>query len=220
MKPHARRGWVIAIVASGAGAGLWWSYRPDPSLETVFEPEITPIEAAAFCPWRQPEADSARFFPGATRSTLEPAILSGHLTELTEALGRPLTPEENPLRRHRVWKQGELLGVVLTHRLRGEHGAIEVVLALDNAGRVQGLHLQRLREPELIAAALTDPAWLAAFCGRTVTNEWRSGSDLPDVVPDARKSAAAIVEGVRCLLVLNAVADKSITVDVHAHHSR
>lgn len=220
MKPRARRGWVFALVAAGVGVGLWWSLRPGPSLETIFEPEIAPVEAAAFCPWRQPEADLARYFPGATGSTMEPAILSGQLTELAEALGRPLTPEENPLRRHRVRKQDELLGFVLTHRLRGEHGAIEVVLALDQAGRVEGVNLQRMREPKAIAAALTDPAWLAAFQGRTVTHGWQLGLDLPEVIPAARKSAAAIAEGVRCLLVLNAGADKAIPLDDHTHHSR
>lgn len=220
MKPRTRRAWVFALVGSGAGWGLWWSLLSDPSSETVFEPEIAPIEAAAFCPWRQPEADLARFFPGATTSKLEPAILSGQLAELMEALGRPLAPEENPLRRHRVWKQDELLGFVLTHRLRGEHGAIEVVLAVDQAGRVRGVNLQRMREPAPIAAALSDPAWLAAFEGRSVTNDWRPGTDLPEVIPAARVSAAAIVEGVHGLLVLNAAADQAILMDDHTHHSR
>jgi hypothetical protein len=69
--------------------------------------------------------------------------------------------------------------------------------------------LQRLREPEPIAAALQNPDWLRSFDGQRGESSWKLGRDISDVAPEARASAEAIVDGVRSLLILLATSDES-----------
>ncbi|MBV9470279.1 MAG: hypothetical protein JOZ57_13665, partial [Abitibacteriaceae bacterium] len=122
--------------------------------------------------------------------------------DIKERLGRWLTPDENPLYLHRVYRNQQPLGTILVRRVKGEYGAIEVVLAVDEQGKVRGLKLQRLREPEPIAQTLRSPHWLAAFEGQTADSHWRLGEAVPEVRAAAQPSAQAIVEGVRSSLIL------------------
>jgi len=161
------------------------------------------------CPWREPDADLQLFFPGADHCEVDTRILSGLRLELTSRLGRAPNGAENALRFHRVWLGTNELGTVLTRRVKGTHGAIEIVLATDAVCRVRGVRLQRLREPEPVAAALQSPDWLRAFAGKQAEDAWKLGTDIPEVFPEARESAAAVVEGVRSELILLSTATQS-----------
>lgn len=166
------------------------------------------VDVAPMCPWRQPEADLRVFFPDATGHQTDVRILSGARLELTRRLGRPPAPDEHSLYLHRVYHQQQLRGTVVTRRVKGEYGAIEIVLAVGADGRVRGLRLQRLREPEPIASELRSTQWRRAFEGKTARSEWRLGHDIPGVPSAARVSALAIVEGVRSLLILLETAEQ------------
>lgn len=128
-------------------------------------------------------------------------ILSGLRVELAERLGRRPTAEENLLRFHQVYRDDQPLGMILVHRVKGEFGAIELVVAVDGAHVVRGVRLQRQREPDEIATAI-GPAWLEGFRGKSVRDRFRPGSGLPAVPAVAGRSAEAIADGVRSLLVL------------------
>jgi hypothetical protein len=201
-----------AITLAGAGATLlllggWWSLpHGDAPIHTAAA--HTHIESAPLCPWREPERDLQRFFPGATGSHEELRILSHLRVALIHDLGRPLTAEELLLRPYRVLRGSERLGTVLVRRVKGEFGAIELVLAVTPDGRVRGLRLQRQREPTSIAAALTAPGWLGAFEGKTADSPLQPGEDLPRVSDTTRTSAVAVAEGVRSLLILLRAAEK------------
>src|SRR5437868_2078196 len=93
-----------------------------------------PIEVAPLCPWRDPENDLRALFPAATGYTIETRILSGVRPEMARRLGRPPAPEENALRVYRIAASKQLAGWILTQRISGEHGAIELVLGLDDLG--------------------------------------------------------------------------------------
>ena len=97
------------------------------------------------------------------------------------------------------------MGGVLTRRVKGEFGAIEIVLAVKNDGRLAGVKLQRIREPESVAKAFSE-AWLRSFRGKSSESNWRLGQDVPAVSDAAKVSALAILEGVRSQLILLAVA--------------
>ena len=170
------------------------------------------------CPWREPDLDLREFFSDGARYETETRILSGQRLELSERLGRTPTAGENTLRVHRVFHQQQPMGLVLTSRVKGEYGAIEIVLATFPGGEVRGLRLQRLREPGSIADALQQPDWLAAFRGKTARSQWKLGDDIPDVSPPARLSAAAIVDGVRSLLILLDTAEQDGAITVRPHH--
>ena len=206
------------MVVGLLGGACWLAKRPSAG-EVVFEPRSQILEPAPLCPWRQPEADLHRFFPGATRWQSEIRVLSGQLLELRRRLGRDPQPEELALQVHRVFRNSEELGAVLVRCVHGEYGAIEIVLAIDPQGTVVGLELQRQREPAAIAAALTSPDWLGAFRGLRAADFAAAAPSLPAVPAQARSSADAIADGVRSLLILYQTArNGGAGAPIHRHH--
>jgi len=177
-----------------------------------------PIEAAPLCPWRDPNNDLRALFPAATGYTIETRILSGVRPEMARRLGRPPAPEENALRVYRVAAGATPAGWIVIQRVSGEHGAIELVLGLDDHGAVRKLRLQGLREPPAIAAELQDAKWLDAFTGKTAASKVEPGIDLPQVTPPARISATAIASGVRSLLILFDMSEQLQVSEGHSHH--
>ena len=192
---------VLAVVG--------WRLAQSSTAETLIDAHVRPPEAAPLCPWRESEADLKQFFPNATRYEVQTRILSGRRVELTKLLGRTPTGDENALAVYRVRRDDTVLGVVLTRRVKGANGSIEIVLAADPGGNVTGLRLQRLREPDSAARVLQSREWLRSFEGKRADSAWQIGDDIPTVPPEARASAEAIVDGVRSLLVLLAAADQT-----------
>jgi hypothetical protein len=204
---------VLALGLAG------WQIRESSSpTEIPFETKNRPAVAGAMCPWREPASDLKLFFPEATGYHLETRILSGLRLELAERLGRTPTGDENALPVYQVYRDQSPLGVVLTRRVKGEDGSIEIVLAVNGGREICGLRLQRLREPEATAASLQNPQWLRAFNGKRADAGWEFGRDIPDVPPEARTSAKSIVEGVRSLLILLAASDHEHELRQASHH--
>jgi hypothetical protein len=202
---------ILAIVA-------WRLHETSRETPDIFEPRSRVVEAAPVCPWREPEADLRRFFPEADRYSTQKRILSGVRVELAKQLGRQPDAEENTLTLHHIHQGSHVLGAVLMRRVKGEHGAIELVLAVAEQGEVRGVHLQRLREPAATADALQNPAWLKRFEGRTHAHGWET-DDALDLPPEARPSAQAIREGIHSLLILLAVSqDPSVPSTGKPHH--
>lgn len=181
---------------------MFWQFHERGPAPALFEPAVTPIESEPLCPWRQPEEDLRRFFPGSTRSEVVTLILSGQRARLAERLGRTPSGDENALRLYRVFAGNTPVGEMMTRRVKGEYGGIELVLAAGPDGRVRGARIQRQREPDEIATAIERPDWLASFEGKGAEDRWKIGLDVPGVPAAARASASAIVEGARSLLVL------------------
>jgi len=199
-------------------AGLIWRMAHSSVSEKLFESQTRPSEAGPLCPWREPEADLKNFFPTATRYDAEIRILSGLRLELAARLGRAPTGDENTLRLYRIYAGQTVIGTVLTGRVKGEFGAIEVVVAVDANQRVGHLRLQRLREPEPVARVLQSPEWRQAFVGKGAESSWRLGTDLPEVPREARRSAEAVVQSVRSQLVLLAAAESALEAKPGALH--
>jgi hypothetical protein len=202
---------ILGSAAVAATGALWAAGRltsAAPSLPEHTVPAHHAVEPAPLCPWREPERDLRQFFPGTTGVHEELRILSHLRVALRQDLGRPLTSEEMLLRPYRVLKADKPVGTVLVRRVKGEYGAIELVLAVSSDGRVRGLRLQRQREPDAIAAALTSSRWLGAFQGKTAASPLRVGEDLPTVSSEARASAQAVAEGARSLLILLRAAEQ------------
>jgi hypothetical protein len=217
----------VVFLGLGALAALLavvgWRLAQFYTAETLIEAQVRPPEAAPLCPWREPESDLRQFFPRATRDESATCILSGHRLELAQRLGRTPTGDENALFLYRVYCENTPLGTILSRRVKGVYGAIEFVLAADTNHLVCGLRLQRLREPEPVARALQNPDWLHSFGGKGADAAWQLGRDIPDVPPEARLSAQAVVEGTRSALILLAAADQESPLHSgeaphHTHH--
>ncbi len=211
-------------VLFGAGAFalalvIGWRVGHPAGAETVLEPKNLPPEAAPLCPWREPDSDLKAFFPTATRYETETRILSGLRLEVTRRLGRAPLPEENALRLFRIYRDQTPLGAVLVRRVKGQYGAIELVLAADSRQQVRGLRLQRLREPESIARVLEDPESWRTLEGKSVGDPGWPGEDMSEVPEPARASAHAIIEGARSMLILLEVAEESrAATRANSHH--
>ena len=208
-------GGVFTLLLAVAGWHIREASRP---LEIPFETENRPPPPAPMCPWREPASDLKKFFPNATGYQVETRILSGLRLELAARLGRTPTGDENALRVYSVHQEQTLLGVVLTRRVKGALGAIEVVLAVNTNQQICGLRLQRLREPEVSAASLQSLEWLRSFEGKRADSSWQLGKEIPDVPADARTSAAAIIDGVRSALIWLAIESESRGLPIAPHH--
>jgi hypothetical protein len=192
----------LAVAGAGALAAAWGLASGGPEIPTHTTAAHASVESAPLCPWREPQRDLRQFFPGATGIHEETRILSHLRLALFHDLGRPLTAEEMLLRPFRIVKAGKPAGTVLVRRVKGEFGAIELVVAVTPDGQVRGVRLQRQREPEAVAAALTAPKWLAAFREKSAGSPLQIGKDLPAVSGAAAVSAQAVAAGVRSLLIL------------------
>jgi hypothetical protein len=190
------------ILAAVVAMAVVWVPPPAPATYGGFQTGPPSVHHVGLVPWRDPTGDLAQFFPGATGYRAETRILSHLRVALARELGHPPSGDDLLLRFYRVLRGSRPVGSILVRRVKGEFGAIELVLAVTPAARVRGMRLQRQREPAPVAAALQRPAWRAAFAGKTADSPWRVGEDLPPVPPAARRSAQAIADGARMALVL------------------
>lgn len=188
---------VLLLLPLGSAPGC---RRLDPDLPPPVG-DSSRIEGAPLCPWRHPVADCATWFPGADRTEAELQILSALRSGMAERLGRPPSVEDNARHVHHVFSGAQCLGEVVVQRVRGDSGALEVVVGLDPDGRVVGVRIQRCREPAPIVSAI-EGDWLASFRGRRTGDPLRIGIDLPSVPPEAIPTADAIQSAVRAVLIL------------------
>jgi hypothetical protein len=200
------------------GSGILLRVTNSASKETVFEIKNASPQLAPLCPWRDPQTDLNEFFPGASRWELETRILSGMRAELARQLGRMPTAEENALRVYRIFAGEAEQGEVTTRRVKGNFGAIEMVLAADTNGQIAGLRLQRLREPDPAATALREGNWRQWFAGKRADSSWDSEDALRQLPVEARASGQAIIEGARRAMILLAASEQAQRLSVNNHH--
>lgn len=188
--------------------------RSEPPVKVVTQGDRLPL-----CPWREPERDIAHFFPGATNFSIESRGLSHQMANLHRRLGRPLDTDENPLRIHRIADEKGPAGAILVRRLKGEHGGIEIVTAVETNGAVRGVRIQSHREPAEIAQAITNNAWLRSFSGKSDSSSFRIGADLGAVPPEARITAEAIAAAVHAQLIVLRAGELSLDARAATAHT-
>lgn len=155
---------------------------------------------AALCVWRKPDQDIKAFFPGADTYRTDFRTLGSKRAAIEKRLGVKLDPDETEFKFYRVLDGGKQVGTILTHLGKGQYGAIEVVVALDNAGKVKGVQIQRDRERA--RAALRGAAFLNQFAGKTVRDALAVGKDIKPAAKGAEKSSQTVAFSVKKLLVL------------------
>lgn len=212
-----RGAFLVLLLGIAVAAGILVVFRP-PDLPEVRTPG-GPGRMPDPIPWREPEADLRRFFPGANAHREEVRILSGERLTLIRELGRQPTAEEHWVVLHRALRGKRPSGVVMVRRVAGTGGSIEVVLAVGPDGKVRGVRLQRHREPAAIAAALESRKWQSAFVGRTAGSRWNVEHGALAVPVPARPPARAIVQAVRSALIVLEIAEaRGLLASPEAHH--
>jgi hypothetical protein len=86
-------GAVGLLAAAGTGWALLRAHSGEdlPTVDVAANVVTQKDEQAGLCPWRDPDGDRKRFFPGSSGYADELAALSGQRPELQRRLGRPLT---------------------------------------------------------------------------------------------------------------------------------
>jgi hypothetical protein len=193
---------VVAVVLIGLAYGFGFvTYRRSATDLPLLSTTKSNPGGPAMCPWRSPKADMQAFFPGSTDFTLHTLVLSRHRPEILKRLGPKYHMETTALYAYNVKQGAAPKGTVLVRRAAGEFGAIEVVVGVGLDGRVAGVRIQRQREPKTIAAAITSSGWLNAFKGKTSDSPITIGQDIPAAPVAAVRSATAVADTVRALLV-------------------
>ena len=204
-----------AVIAGAAAAYL---SRGDATADVPRAPVVAAAEIPGVCPWRDPEGDLRRYFPGAGDWRPERRSLAARWRSLRDRLGRTPSPEDAVLDRCLVFDAHHgPAGRVLLRRVRGEDGAIELVVAVNEAGRVLGTRLQRDRETPAAAKVLHSPEWLGQFEQRTARDCPAAAVALRSVPAAAQPSARAVAEGLRTLLILDDEAGAAAPARDHDH---
>ena len=192
------------VLATGTLVGaVGWAIRSalrTPQLEVVSLRERSD-DSPAMCPWREPKSDLPRFFPAATSYRTELIVLSRKRVEILRRLGGRSGIPSNALYVYPVSNGHREMGLIAVRRVAGSYGALEVVLAVGLDYRVLGLRIQRHREPPKTAALFNSATWQIAFRNKDALSPLKHGLDLPVVAPESAKSAGAVADAVRALLI-------------------
>ncbi len=190
---------VVLFALLLSGIVLYFKPHPEalPVKGLVAIPQSSPP-----CPWRDAQTDMTNWFPGATRYYIADQILSGKRIELQKRLGRSLTADENRLHMYTVTSNSTEIGTVLTRRVKGKNGVVEIVLGLDPDKRISHFKIQRMREPQDVTDGLASLKLEEQLRGKDAASDF-SEIKTESTVPDSAACASHIVDGVRTLLVLH-----------------
>jgi len=154
---------------------------------------------ASLCVWRKPDQDIKQFFPGADTYKTEIKSPGSKRAAIEKRLGRKLDADESEFKFYRIIDGGKTIGTIMTHLGKGEYGAIETVVAVDNNGKIKGIGIQRDREKK--RAELRGDKFLGQFDGKTAGDPVAVGKDIKPI-PGAEKSSEAVAFSVKKLLVV------------------
>ncbi len=158
---------------------------------------------SGICLWRFPDKDIKRLFPKATGYKTE--IVNYNKEEkagIEKELGIPLDADETQFNFYKILKDTTPIGLVLTHSAKGQYGAIEVVIGLNNQGEVIGVLIQRDREKK--SKELRSRKFLDQFLDKTAKSEF--GDIKP--IKGAERATQAVILSVRKMLIVNEVLSK------------
>lgn len=158
--------------------------------------------AAALCVWRNPDADIREFFGSGSYRTVVVRV-GAKKAEIERRIGQPLDPDENEMRFWPIIKNGKRVGTVASHLGKGDYGAIEVVMAIEDPpngpARIKNIKIQRDRER--YREALRSRAFLNQFIGKTAASPLRVGQDIKAAHSGAVKSSQVVALSVKKQLV-------------------
>ncbi len=155
---------------------------------------------ASLCVWRKPDEDIRQFFPGAETYRTDIKEPGAKREAIEKRIGAKLDSDESEFKIYRILKGGKSIGTIMTHLGKGQFGAIEVVVAIENYGKVKGVRIQRDREKA--RAALRGAAFLGQFAGKTSKDPLTVGKDIRTAAEGAEQSSQIIAFSVKKLLVL------------------
>lgn len=160
---------------------------------------------ADVCVWRDPERTMQRIFPeAADYKTVTVKMTPERIVSIEKALGSKLDDSE----RHTfdfyditgaVGGKSQKLGTVLALAGKGEYGTIEVVIGVNEGGKIVGAYVQRSRERS--SHAIKSPEFLKQFVGKTKDEGFEVSKDIQSANPEAEAASRVIAFVVKKMLV-------------------
>jgi uncharacterized protein with FMN-binding domain len=168
--------------------------------------------SAGVCIWRFPDKDIQTLFPKATGYKTEDLTYTKlERVKIESLLGAKLDDDETKFNLYRIYKDTAKIGLVLTHSVKGQYGAIEVVVGLgskfDSATKSIKTYITNVliqRDREVKNKDLRSSKFLDQFIGKTAKSKF----DNIILVSGAEKSSQAIIFSVRKLLIVQKVLDQ------------
>ena len=173
---------------------------------------FAPPARADVCVWRDPERTMQNIFPEARDyKTITVKFARDKVSAIEKQLGSPIEEAS----------QGEFnfydivgavggkprkMGTIIALAGKGEYGVIEVVIGVDNAGKILGAYIQRSRER--VTKALESPAFLDQFKGKTKAGSFDVGSAIKPASADAEAASRTVAFVIRKMLVFYQVLDQ------------
>lgn len=138
------------------------------------------VSFADVCVWRDPERTMNKLFPEAQDyATITVKVTPENIARIEKRLGAPLDESE----KHEFnfyelkSKNGgavKTLGYAIALAGKGEYGAVEVVIGVDQARKIRAAYIQRSREK----AKKEIEDFLVQFKGKSSTDAFEFGKDL------------------------------------------
>ncbi|OGC43798.1 hypothetical protein A2Y85_01110 [candidate division WOR-3 bacterium RBG_13_43_14] len=160
---------------------------------------------SSLCVWRFPERDMKEIFNGDSYQTTFFDISADDQEKIEELLGTALDADETQFKFFTVFKDGDTVGTVATHLSKGQYGAIEVVVALEQENdprkfTIKEVRIQRDREKDRVN--LRSQKFLGQFVGKNSQDPLLVGDDLKPASENSIKSSTAIALAVKKLTVI------------------
>lgn len=152
---------------------------------------VAPAARADVCVWRDPERTMQRIFPAARDyKTITIKMTPETIAGVEKAIGGPLEDSEKSEFNFyeltgTVGGKTQRIGTIMALAGKGEYGAIEVVIGVDETGKVVGAYIQRARERA--TKTLQSPSFLEQFVGKTKNADF----EVPEPILPASLEAEA-----------------------------
>ena len=161
---------------------------------------------ADVCVWRDPERTMQKIFPAARDyKTITVKFTPENVAAIEKQLGARIDEPSQGGEFNfydiigAVGGNPKKIGTVIALAGKGEYGVIEVVIGVDQAGKILGAYIQRSRER--VTKDLEAPAFLDQFKGKTRASSFDVGSAVKPASADVAAASGTVANVIRKMLV-------------------
>lgn len=150
-----------------------------------------------------------RIFPAARDyKTITVKLTPETIAAIEKAIGGPLeNSEKSEFNFYEltgtVGGKTQRIGTIVALAGKGEYGAIEVVIGVDEGGKIVGTYIQRARERA--TKALQSKSFLEQFVGKTKDGDFDVGKAIVPASPEAEAASRVVAFVVKKMLVFHGV---------------
>lgn len=169
---------------------------------------------ADVCVWRDPERTMQKIFPQARDyKTVTVKMTPERIANIEKSLGAKLDDsEKNEVSFYRVTGivaggKPRVLGTIIALAGKGEYGVIEVVIGVNEDGKIVGAYIQRSRERT--THDLESATFLDQFKGKTEASGFEVGRDIKPTSASAEPGSQVVTFVIRKMLVFYDVLQRS-----------